>query len=223
MEQIRNVRPGDEDSLAYVQTESWKAAFREIVPADILAECTALESTAAMYRRILDEGFGNGYLMELDGKPHCIAWWSVARDANMAGYAELICLHSLQENWRKGYGRAMMERVLADVKKAGYEKLVLWVFENNTRAIQFYKSFGFEPSGRRRPSLGAVSGCSLIVDNSTLYCYDTIGQPLTALQLYSCRASITDKNAVRLFTKGYVFFFERTVFSRMMTIAITTS
>ena len=121
MEQIRNVRPGDEDSLAYVQTESWKAAFREIVPADILAECTALESTAAIYRRILDEGFGNGYLMELDGKPHCIAWWSAARDANMAGYAELICLHSLQENWRKGYGRAMMERVLADVKKAGYE------------------------------------------------------------------------------------------------------
>ena len=156
MEQIRNVRPGDEDSLAYVQTESWKAAFREIVPADILAECTALESTAAIYRRILDEGFGNGYLMELDGKPHCIAWWSVARDANMAGYAELICLHSLQENWHKGYGRAMMERVLADVKKAGYEKLVLWVFENNTRAIQFYKSFGFEPSGRRRPSLSAV-------------------------------------------------------------------
>ena len=94
--------------------------------------------------------------MELDGKPHCIAWWSVARDANMAGYAELICLHSLQENWHKGYGRAMMERVLADVKKAGYEKLVLWVFENNTRAIQFYKSFGFEPSGRRRPALGAV-------------------------------------------------------------------
>ena len=67
MEQIRNVRPGDEDSLAYVQTESWKAAFREIVPADILAECTALESTAAIYRRILDEGFGNGY-------PYGIGW-----------------------------------------------------------------------------------------------------------------------------------------------------
>ena len=31
MEQIRNVRPGDEDSLAYVQTESWKAAFKNIL------------------------------------------------------------------------------------------------------------------------------------------------------------------------------------------------
>ena len=82
------------------------------------------------------------------------------------------------------------------------------------------------PDGRlfsKRILCVLYSGCSLIVDNSTLYCYNTIGQPLTALLLYSCRASITDKNAVRLFTKGYVFFFERTVFSRMMTIAITTS
>ena len=49
-----------------------------------------------------------------------------------------------------------MERVLADIKKAGYEKLVLWVFEGNTRAIRFYESLGFEPSGRKRPALGAV-------------------------------------------------------------------
>lgn len=84
MEQIRNVRPGDEDSLAYVQTESWKAAFREIVPADILAECTALESTAAMYRRILDEGFGNGTLWN----------WMANLIASLGG-----ALHGMQ-TWR---------------------------------------------------------------------------------------------------------------------------
>ena len=156
MECIRHVCPGDEECLAYVQTESWKAAFREIVPAEILVECTAFEPAVAMYRRLLSEGFGNGYLLELDGKAHCIAWWSEARDADMAGCAELICIHSLPENWRKGCGRAMMERVLADVKKAGYETLVLWVFEKNTRAIRFYESFGFVPSGKKRPSLGAV-------------------------------------------------------------------
>ena len=89
-------------------------------------------------------------------QPSRTAWWSEARDADMAGCAELICIHSLPENWRKGCGRAMMERVLADVKKAGYETLVLWVFEKNTRAIRFYESFGFVPSGKKRPSLGAV-------------------------------------------------------------------
>lgn len=82
------------------------------------------------------------------------------------------------------------------------------------------------PDGRlfsKRILCVLYSGCPLIADNLALHRSGAIGQPLTALQLYSCRASITDKNAVRLFTKGYVFFFERTVFSRMMTIAITTS
>ena len=35
--QIRKVRAGDEQALAYVQTESWKAAFKKIVPADLLS------------------------------------------------------------------------------------------------------------------------------------------------------------------------------------------
>lgn len=66
-------------------------------------------------------------------------------------------------------------------------------------------------------------GCPLIADNLALHRSGAIGLPLTALLLYGCRVSLAGKNSVRLFTKGYVFFFERTVFSRMMTIAITTS
>lgn len=34
---IRSVKPGDAPQLAHIQTESWKAAFREIIPADILS------------------------------------------------------------------------------------------------------------------------------------------------------------------------------------------
>ena len=66
-------------------------------------------------------------------------------------------------------------------------------------------------------------GCPLIADNSALHRSGTIGRPLAALLLYGCRVSLADKNSVRLFTKGYVFFFERTVFIRMMATAITTS
>lgn len=66
-------------------------------------------------------------------------------------------------------------------------------------------------------------GCPLIADNLALHRSGAIGLPLTALLLYGCRVSLAGKNSVRLFTKGYVFFLERTVFSRMMTIAITTS
>ena len=90
---IRRVKAGDEDSLAYVQTESWKEAFREIVPADILSQCTEIERAAEMYKMLLAENKGNGYILELDGRPHCIAWWDAAREENMRGFAELICMN----------------------------------------------------------------------------------------------------------------------------------
>ena len=56
---IRRVKAGDENSLAYVQTESWKEAFREIVSADILSQCTEIERAAEMYKMLLAENKGN--------------------------------------------------------------------------------------------------------------------------------------------------------------------
>ncbi len=40
---IRRVKPGDEGDLAYIQTESWKAAFADILDADTLKKCTNIE------------------------------------------------------------------------------------------------------------------------------------------------------------------------------------
>lgn len=45
---------------------------------------------------------------------------------------------------------------LDDVKSAGYARILLWVFDNNLRAIRFYEACGFLASGRKKPALGAV-------------------------------------------------------------------
>ena len=153
---IRRAKIGDEKILAYIQTESWKAAFGEIIPAELLPKCTDVERAAKMYKKLLEECKGNGYILELDGKPHCIAWWDATREKDMAGFAKLICIHSLKDNWHKGYGKMMMERLLYDVKSSGYSKIMLWVFDNNTRAIKFYKANGFAASGKKQPAFGAV-------------------------------------------------------------------
>ena len=108
---IRRAESGDEACLAHVQTESWKAAFAGIVPAELLTQCTSIERAEKMYARLLAEQRGNGYILELDGKPHCVAWWDAAREEGMPGAAELRCIHSLPENWRRGCGSRMMERV----------------------------------------------------------------------------------------------------------------
>ena len=105
---IERVKLGDETALAYIQTESWKAGFKNILSTDVLQRCTQIDKVTAMYRRLLEQNIGNGYLLKVEGNPHCIAWWDATREKNMPGYAELICIHSLQDKWRKGYGSKMM-------------------------------------------------------------------------------------------------------------------
>ena len=156
---IRKVAPGDESDLAHIQTESWRSAFSRILDAETLEKCTDPARAAEMYRRLLEDRVGNGYILSLDGKPHLFAWWDASRDADSAGAAELIAIHSLPENRRRGYGRMMMDRVLSDVREAGFDEIVLWVFGANAVARSFYEAFGFAPTGLTRTKLGAETVC----------------------------------------------------------------
>ena len=156
---IRRVKQGDEQTLAYIQTESWKAAFRDILAEDILQKSTDIGRAAEMYRKLLAEKKGNGYILEIEGKAHCIAYWDKARDSDMAGVAEIICIHSLQGNWRKGFGSRMMDRLLRDIAAAGYSRVVLWVFEENRRARAFYEAKGFAVTDKIKPALGTTEIC----------------------------------------------------------------
>ena len=156
---IRKVRQGDEGSLAYIQTESWKAAFKDILSEETLQKCSDSNMAKAMYKQLLDENIGHGYILEIDSHPHCIAWWDKSRDNDMLGYAELICIHSLQDKWGRGYGKQMISKVMDDMKSAGYDKVMLWVFTNNVRARKFYESCGFVTYGKVRPCFGTEEIC----------------------------------------------------------------
>lgn len=156
---IERVKLGDEATLAYIQTESWKAAFKDILDSDILQRCTQIDKATVMYRRLLEQNIGNGYLLKVEGTPHCIAWWDAARENDMPGYAELICIHSLQNQWQKGYGSKMMDAVLRDISDAGYTKVMLWVFEDNVRARRFYEKHGFTTDGKTKPNIEPTEIC----------------------------------------------------------------
>ena len=101
---------------------------------------------------LLQEHRGNGYILSVDNKPHCIAWWDSTREQDMPGYAEIICIHSLPGNWHRGYGSQMMDRLLADIACAGYSDVMLWVFADNERARRFYEAKGFRETGKTQPA-----------------------------------------------------------------------
>lgn len=151
---IRKAQPGDEKTLAYIQTESWKAAFRGILSPEELARCTSTEQAEQMYQNVLKQKDCTIAIECVNDVPHCIAAWGRNRSGLSASVGELICIHSLQEQWGKGYGSAMMDYVLAQLRREGYESVILWVFEANNRARRFYEKHGFAATEQRKPANG---------------------------------------------------------------------
>ena len=153
---IRKARNGDEKTLAFIQTESWKSAFADIISTDDLKKYTDIEKAETMYENVLKSRYAEISILEIDEKPHCIAAWSKARNPEFSDSAELICIHSLCDNWGKGYGTMMINHILDEIKNSGYNSVVLWVFEKNTRARSFYEKHGFVLTNSTQTSYGAV-------------------------------------------------------------------
>lgn len=153
---IRKARNDDEKTLAYIQTESWKAAFAEIISADDMERCTDISKAETMYENVLKSGYAEISILEIDGKPHCIAAWSKVRTPEFSDSAELICIHSLRDNWGKGYGTLMINHIFNEIKILGYNSVLLWVFEKNTRARNFYEKHGFVLTDNTQTTYGAV-------------------------------------------------------------------
>ncbi|WP_194190740.1 GNAT family N-acetyltransferase [Clostridium chrysemydis] len=153
---LRKVKIGDEKTLAFIQTESWKYAFKDIISKEDLEECTNIDKAIEMYKSLLEKEIGNGYILFVDDKAHLMAYFDEARDTEAEGFAELICIHSLRENLGKGYGKVMMNHILAEAKNQGYSKIYLWVFEENKRARRFYESFDFKETDNKKEFLTAT-------------------------------------------------------------------
>lgn len=153
---IRKVDAADANTLAFIQTESWKSAFCDILSEEDLAKYTELNRAITMYNKLLSGDIGHGFILTIDGNPHCIAYWDIARDQEMEGYSEIICIHSLCGNWGKGYGTAMMNHILSDINNAGFKNVMLWVFKENQRARHFYEKHGFILTEKYKEFNGAI-------------------------------------------------------------------
>lgn len=67
---------------------------------------------------------------------------------------EIEKIYSLKEYIGRGAGKALMQQAIVYAKAEGFDTLFLGVWEENHRAVNFYKNFGFIVSGHRQFQLG---------------------------------------------------------------------
>jgi len=137
--EIRYLTPSDDRSaISRVYEESWKWAYRGIIPRDYLNSIPK-----GRWATGLDKPGGETLVCVDDGRIVGTSSFCKSRFEQFPGWGEIISIYLLPEYTGRGCGRALLESAVSELKKQGYEDIFLWVLEENVRARRFYERFGF--------------------------------------------------------------------------------
>lgn len=125
--------------------DTWRAAYRDIVPDDYLAGLSYVESEN-LWRDVIGAGSGPVFVAE-DGHGGVIGFASGRRGRDLSRGleeygGELKALYVLPSGQGAGAGRGLVGAVARYFAEAGVDSMLLWVFADNGPARRFYESLG---------------------------------------------------------------------------------
>jgi len=149
---IRKAQIEDAYEFAACHTACWRDAYFWLIPDEVFQKMEdAQEERAEICHGYLQEpGDNEYYYAELDGKMIGRLVFGKCRDEDKPDAAEIHAIYLLAEYWDKGYGRQMLDFALGVLVPGGYSEFIIWVLEDNCRAINFYKKYGFVADGERK-------------------------------------------------------------------------
>jgi ribosomal protein S18 acetylase RimI-like enzyme len=145
---IRPATPDDALPLSIVHTDSWRSAYRGLVPASIL-DGLDYDRRAVRFRESLAARTEETYLAEGDGEIFGFLTVGPCRDEDVDGEVtgEIWGIYLAPQHWRKGIGTVLCRYGEQLLRSRGYQQAVLWVFAGNAQARRFYEAVGFAADG----------------------------------------------------------------------------
>lgn len=147
---IRNAFPSDRMALGHIYCETWKAAYRGMIPdgfLDALTDETCAPPAVREDRTLVWEENG-----QVVGLVHI----GPGRDGAFADAGEIQSIYVLPSYWRSGIGKKLLTAAEERLLALGFSRMYLWALTDNTRARAFYESMGMQMCGERTISIGGA-------------------------------------------------------------------
>ncbi len=148
---VRRARLDDADAIARVHVETWRHAYRGIVP-DAYLDGLSVDERRAMWRASIEKGAPVVLVAEEATRLAGFAAVGPCRDKNAAPNTfEIWALYVAPDAWGRSLGRDLCAAACALARSAQATSLSLWVIADNEPARRFYASVGFteEPASRQ--------------------------------------------------------------------------
>lgn len=157
---VREAVKEDRTGIGKVYCESWKAAYRKILPESYLSGLTAENCTPDLVSK-------DDFVLEEEGNIVGICHVQPARDRKDGQWGEIVSIYLLPEKWGFGHGGRLIQKALCKLMQDDFFNICLWVLKDNERARAFYEKHGFVHSGQERDL--NIAGCS-VCEVEYLYC-----------------------------------------------------
>ena len=148
---VREAVKSDSKDLANIIVESWKSAYRDIIPGDEMIRFLDKERRQKQFEKFIEDdeivliGFYNNI-------PCGLVFANKENDEELEDCGSIYSIYLLEEYWGKGLATKLMETVTSILKEYGCKKISLWVYEENKRAINFYEKSKFIFDGNKKES-----------------------------------------------------------------------
>lgn len=130
----------DAYEISNVYEESWKYAYKGIIPQSFLDSIPKGKWASKIDKMGCLVADDNGKIVGTAG--FCGSRWEKYKE-----YGEIVSIYFIPDYIGKGYGKMLIEACIDELRKSGYEKVLLWVLEENSRARRFYEKNGFVVNG----------------------------------------------------------------------------
>ena len=150
---VRAASRADAEDLASVHLESWRWAYRGLLPDGYLNRLREDELAARWWRRLAAiDGDESVRVVEHDGRVGGFVNFGPRRDdPTWLGYSgEIYMLYLSPELVGHGLGQELLEQAFDELARGHCHWVVVWVLAKNQRARRFYERAGMQLDGARR-------------------------------------------------------------------------
>ncbi|GAB1515116.1 N-acetyltransferase family protein [Actinophytocola sp. KF-1] len=152
MVELRDATPADAHAIATLLVRSWRAAYRGLLPDDVLAGLSVAEREAVWSDVLTTRAPGTGAVVATTGA--AVVGFAatgpplVPADRADPTLGDLHALYLDPDVWRRGIGTRLHAAALERLRAGGFTHAGLWVLDTNERALRFYRHHGWTDTGR---------------------------------------------------------------------------
>lgn len=145
---IRRAEPRDAAAIARFHVASWRAAYRDLAPPEVLAELTEDRRLAQWQHLLSPQVTGQLFLVcEIDGTLAGVGGAGPTAHPAYGGRGQISLLYIAPEHQRSGLGRRLMHDLALWLESAGHRGVALGVVDGNVPAMRFYETLGGQSVG----------------------------------------------------------------------------